>query len=394
MAVQRDSMKQSDFSVGTRLSLFYIFFFINAGIYMPFWPVWLESRGMGPVEIGLLFAIGRFARVISSPLIAYGADRLGTRRVPLLLLTGCTTAIFFLYHNCESVWQFAAVAAAIGVAWGTVMPLGDSLAIVNTQTRKIDYGRVRLWGSISFILAAFAGGKMLESSSEAAIFWVLIASFAAIFVVCTLLPDTRVETEPIRMSGIWRLFAHPLFALFMMSSALLQTSHLVVYNFGTLHWRAAGVSDGIIGMLWATGVIAEVLLFAIGARLVDRLGPGRLFLLASIAGILRWTVLAQSTALLVLFVVQTLHAFTFGAAHLAAMAFISRAIPAHLSATAQSLHGSVALSVAAGITAPFLGYLYETLGGGAFHAMTLFSMAGGACALLLMRRWDGCKIAL
>ena len=392
--MQRDKMKLSDFSVGTRLSLFYILFFINAGIYMPFWPVWLESRGMGPVEIGLLFAIGRFARVISSPLIAYGADRLGTRRAPLLLLTGCTTAIFLLYHYCESVWQFAAVAAAVGVAWGTVMPLGDSLAIVNSQTRQIDYGRVRLWGSMSFILAALGGGKMLESAPEAAIFWVLIASFVALFIACGLLPDTRVETEPIHMVGIWRLFANPLFALFMISSALLQTSHLVVYNYGTLHWRAAGVSDGIIGMLWATGVIAEVLLFAIGARFVDRLGPGRLFLMAASAGVLRWTVLAFSTALPVLFVVQSLHAFTFGAAHLAAMAFISRAIPAHLSATAQSLHGSVALSVAAGVTAPFLGYLYEALGGGAFHAMTLFSIAGGACAFLLMRRWDGCKIAL
>ena len=390
--MQRDSSKQSDVSVATRLSLFYIFFFINAGIYMPFWPVWLESRGMGPVEIGLLFAVGRFARVISSPMIAYGADRLGTRRGPLLLLSGCTTAIFLLYHYCETVWQFAAVAAAVGMAWGTIMPLGDSLAIVNTQTRKIDYGRVRLWGSISFILAAFAGGKMLETAPEAAIFWVLIASFVSIFVVCGLLPNTRVETEPVRMVGIWRLFAHPLFALFMLCSALLQTSHLVVYNYGTLHWRAAGVSDGVIGMLWATGVIAEVILFAAGARFVDRLGPGRLFLAAAIAGVLRWTVLAYSTDLPVLFVVQTLHAFTFGAAHLAAMAFIGRAIPAHLSATAQSLHGSVALSVAAGVTAPFLGYLYEVFGGGAFHGMTLFSLAGGLCAVLLMRRWDGGKI--
>lgn len=387
-------MKPSDFSVGTRLSLFYIFFFVNAGIYMPFWPVWLESRGMGPLEIGLLFAVGRFARVISSPLIAYVADRLGTRRGPLLLLTGCTTVIFFLYNYCETLWQFAAVAVAVGMAWGTIMPLGDSMAIANTKIRQIDYGRVRLWGSISFVLAAFAGGKILEYSSEAAIFWILIASFAALFIVCRLLPDTRVETEPIRMAGIWRLFAHPLFALFMITSALLQTSHLVVYNYGTLHWRGAGVSDGIIGMLWATGVIAEVVLFAIGARFVDRLGPGWLFLAAAAAGVLRWTVLANSTVLPILFVVQTLHAFTFGAAHLAAMAFISRAIPAHLSATAQSLHGSVALSVAAGVTGPFLGYLYEVVGGGAFLAMTLFSLAGGVCALLLMRRWDGCKIEL
>jgi PPP family 3-phenylpropionic acid transporter len=392
MSVQRDSAKQSDFSVSIRLSLFYIFFFINAGIYMPFWPVWLESRGMGPVEIGLLFAVGRFARVISSPMIAYFADRMGTRRGPLLFLSGSTTVIFLLYYYCDAVWQYAAVAAAVGMAWGTTMPLGDSLAIVNTQTRKIDYGRVRLWGSVSFILAAFAGGKMLEYFPESAIFWVLIASFAALFLVCAVLPDTRVEAEPIRMSGVWRLFTHPLFALFMLCSALLQTSHLIVYNYGTLHWRAAGIDDGMIGLLWATGVVAEVILFAIGARFVNRMGPGRLFAMAAVAGVLRWTILASSTALPLLFVVQTLHAFTFGAAHLAAMAFIGGAIPARLSATAQSLHGSVALSVAAGVTAPFLGYLYEDYGGGAFHAMTVFSLAGGVCALILMRRWDGGKI--
>jgi PPP family 3-phenylpropionic acid transporter len=347
---------------------------------------------MGPVEIGMLYAVGRFARVLSSPAIAYGADRLGARRGPLLLLTGSTTVIFFLHLYCEDVWQFAVVAAAVGMAWGTIMPLGDSLAIVNTQTRKIQYGRVRLWGSVSFILAAFAGGRMLEILPESAIFWVLMLSFAAIFAVCAVLPDTRVEAAPIRFSGVWRLFAHPLFALFMLCSALLQTSHLVVYNYGTLHWRAAGVGDGMIGLLWAIGVIAEVVLFAVGARFVTRLGPGRLFAVAAVAGVLRWTVLAQSTALPVLLAVQTLHALTFGAAHLAAMAFIAAAIPARLSATAQSLHGSVALSVASGVTAPFLGYLYEDYGGGAFHAMTLLSLAGGACALILLRRWDGAKI--
>ena len=392
MSSRRHSSGQSDISVGVRLSLFYVFFFINAGIYMPFWPFWLESRGMGPVEIGLLFAAGRFARVLTSPLIAYGADRLGTRRGPLLVLTGSTALIFFLYIYCDSVWQYAVVAAAVGMAWGTIMPLGDSLAIVNTQTRKIDYGRVRLWGSVSFILAAFAGGKMLEFFPESAIFWILIASFAALFAVCVILPDTRVEAEPIRMSGVWRLFTHPLFALFMLCSALLQTSHLVVYNYGTLHWRAAGISDGMIGLLWAIGVIAEVVLFAVGARFVTRLGPGRLFALAAVAGVLRWTTFSYSTALPILLVVQTLHAFTFGAAHLAAMAFIANAIPARLSATAQSLYGSVALSVASGVTAPFLGYLYEDFGGGAFHAMTIFSLAGGVCAVILMRRWDGREI--
>ncbi len=379
----------SDTSVGIRLSLFYIFFFANAGIYMPFWPVWLESRGMGPVEISLLFAIGRFARVISSPAIAYVVDRRGDRRTPLLVLSGVTTLIFILYLYCESFWQFAFVAFVVGVSWGTVMPLGDSLAIVNTQHRAIQYGRVRLWGSISFILATVAGGKMLELLPESAIFWTLMISFAGLCAVCIFAPDTRVAASPIRLSGIWRLFIHPLFALFMLSSALLQTSHLVVYIFGTLHWRAAGIGDFTIGFLWAIGVIAEVALFAVGGKLIRRFGLSWFFIGAALAGLVRWTALAYSTSLPVLFVVQILHGVTFGAAHLAAMAFIAAAIPARLSATAQSLHGAVALSVASGLVAPFLGPLYAEYGAGAFHAMTVLSLAGGVAAFVLSRRWDG-----
>src|SRR3546814_8893414 len=84
----------------------------------------------------------------------------------------------------------------------------------------------------------------------------------------------------------------------------------------------------MIGLLWAEGVIAEVLLFACGAKVVQRLGPARMLLLGALAGVVRWTLLAASTDLAVLFAAQALHAFTFGAAHLGAIAFIARAAPA------------------------------------------------------------------
>ena len=175
----------------------------------------------------------------------------------------------------------------------------------------------------------------------------------------------------------------------MLASALLQSSHLVVYIFGTLHWRNAGISDSMIGFLWAVGVIAEVALFAVGARVTARLRPGWLFVVAAIAGIIRWPLLAYATTLPVLVFAQTLHGITFGAAHLAAMAFIAEAIPSRLSATAQSLHGAVALSIASAMIAPFLGGLFADYGGGAFHAMTVLSIAGGIAAYWMMRRWQG-----
>jgi PPP family 3-phenylpropionic acid transporter len=379
----------SDFSVATRLSLFYIFVFINAGLYLPDWPVWLTSRGLGPVEISLLFSAGRFARVVSSPLIARIADRRGDRRTPLLLLSGITAAAFLVYAACTAFWQYFLVAVVVGIAWGTIIPLGDSLALENTKQRSIQYGRVRLWGSISFILATLAGGKALELLPDSSIFWILLASFVGVLAVCLWLPDTRVEGATIRLSAIWRLFAHPTFALLMLASALLQSSHLVVYIFGTLHWRHAGIGESMIGFLWAVGVVAEVVLFAIGARLTAALRPGWLFVLAAVAGIIRWPLLAHATTLPVLIVAQTLHGVTFGAAHLAAMAFIAEAIPSRLSATAQSLHGAVALSTASAVIAPFLGRLFDAYGGGAFHAMTGLSLGGGLAALLLMRRWRG-----
>lgn len=389
MANLHDAGARSDRSVGIRLSAFYAALFLSAGLYLPYWPVWLESRGLGPVEISLLFAVGRFASVISGPMIAHVADRRGDRRGPLLVLTGCMMLVFPLYVLSQPFWQFVLVAIGGGAAWGTIMPLADSLAIVETQRRRIQYGRVRLWGSVSFILATLAGGKALEWLPESAIFWILLASFAVIFGTVFFLPDTRVAGSPARLRALWRLFGNPVFLLFLLTSALLQSAHQAVYIFGTLHWRAIGIESSTIGALWAVGVVAEVALFAFGARLLTRLGPGRMLLLAAAAGLVRWPILAYATTLPVLFGAQILHSLTFGATHLAAMAFIAQAIPHRLSATAQSLHGTVALGLAFVIVARFLGGLYAAEGGGVFHAMTALSLAGGLSAIVLMRCWKG-----
>ena len=382
----------SDRSIAVRMSVFYFAVFLSAGLYLPFWPVWLESRGLGPVEIGLLYAIGRFTRILTNPLIAHVVDRRGDRRKPMVLLSLGATVAFAAYELCSEMWQFALVAVVVGAMWGTINPLGDSLALVNARQGRLNYGRVRLWGSISFILATLAGGQILDVWPESAIFWSLLATFAVVTVVCLITPDTRVEVPPVQSNVFrvfWRLMSEPRFALFILASALLQTSHLVVYIFGTLHWRDAGIDDFIIGVLWAEGVVAEIVLFSFGAALTARFGAAGLLMMAAVAGVMRWPLLAFSTDLSVLFVAQALHGVTFGAAHLGAMAFLSRAIPPSLSATAQTLHGAVALGVASAVISPLLGGLYESWGGGAFYIMTLFSLAGGVVAFIAAQRWNG-----
>src|SRR5690606_37238569 len=154
-----------------------------------------------------------------------------------------------------------------------------------------------------------------------------------------------------------RLLREPLFLTFLAAACLLQASHAVLYAFGTLHWRATGVSDLLIGWLWAVGVIAEIGLFAVGRRVTDRLSVAHLFSLAAAAGVARWCLLAVVTAPLPLIAVQTLHGLTFAATHLAAMHFITRAVPSHMAATAQSVYASSAAATM-GIATSLAGLLY------------------------------------
>jgi PPP family 3-phenylpropionic acid transporter len=372
----------------------YVALFAFAGLHLPFWPVWLESRGLDAVEIGLLIAVGRWVIVIASPIIAQFADRSGERRRPLIVLAVAVLASYALFLVTENYWHFLAVTVLAAVFQGAMVPLNESLTMMGVRAGRVDYGRVRLWGSLSFIAATMLGGLLLENLPEQVILWAVLGAIASVLVAATMLPDLRVRPSPLRLGAIPRLAKHPIFATFLLAVALLQGSHAVVYAYGSLHWRAAGISDAMIGWLWAEGVIAEILLFAAGAAVVRRLGPGGLLGLVAVAGVVRWTVLGLSVDPIVLMAAQVLHGFTFGAAHLAAMTFITRATPASVSATAQSLYSALAMGATFAVVLPFAAPLYAATGGNAFFFMAGLSAAGGVAAFLLTRRWRDAEIGI
>jgi PPP family 3-phenylpropionic acid transporter len=164
--------------------------------------------------------------------------------------------------------------------------------------------------------------------------------------------------------------------LFGLTAVLLQASHATFYGFASLHWRAQGVDDAVIGLLWAAGVLAETVLFAVSGRAVDRLGIVALLRLAALAGLLRWTGFALEPGLLPAFALMALHAGTFGATHLATMHFITRLAPADSAATAQALF-SAASGLAMGLAASASGFLYEEIGATAYLAMAALALAAG-----------------
>jgi PPP family 3-phenylpropionic acid transporter len=239
------------------------------------------------------------------------------------------------------------------------------------------------------------GGRLLEGRGTDVIFWGILGAYVLTFVFCLTLPrdnqshsgpDEKHEPSGAKPRPMRHMLAQPGFVLFLVAASLIQATHSVLYGFGTLHWRAAGIDGTVIGWLWAEGVIAEIILFAFSGIVVRWVGPTRLLIIAGAAAALRWSVTAETTSLPILVVMQVLHGLTFGAAHLGAMHYIARAAPVSMAATAQVLYSSVALGAAFGLGMPAAGWLYGSLGGGAFHVMAVAGAFAMLCAITLHRQ--------
>lgn len=375
-------------ALALRLSLFYAAYFVFIGLNMPFWPLWLTARGLDAGEIGAVLAAALWIRIAANPVLARMADRHGEMKRPLAAVLLASAAIYGLYGWADDFWTILAVTLVGASLLSAVMPLGDSIALQASHAGHVQYGRVRLWGSISFIVAATGGGFVLAGRPADWILLGLIASLVASFAASLCLPDWRRPPGTAASGGLTTLLTDRRFVLFLAAASLIQASHSVLYGFGTLHWQAAGHDKATIGWLWAEGVIAEVLLFAAGAAVMRRIDGPRLLAYAGVAAVLRWIVTAVSTDLAVLVTIQVLHGLTFGAGHLAAMDFIVRSAPPGLAATAQGLYSAVALGAAFGITMLASGRLYAAQGGGAFFVMAGLAVIGTLIAASLARHAD------
>jgi len=376
-----------------RLAAYYAAAFGANGVFLPFWPVWLTSRGLDAVDIGIIFACTSAARVLTVPLVAQIADRRGDRKPLIVAFATLSALLYLLYPVSTNFFILLTVSILASTTWFAGQPLGESLTVIAAKRDGFEYGRVRLWGSIAFIIVAIGAGHLLDGRDADVIYQIGLVAVVLMVAATITLPNPRVEVSTSSTFPLFDIVRRPSFLLFLAAAGCVQSSHGVYYAFSTLHWRSVGLDDTVIGLLWAEGVICEIVLFAFAVTVLRRVEPERLIMLGGLAGLIRWTVLANTEWLPALVVVQVLHAFTFGAAHLGAIHFIARAIPAQLSATAQSVYAAAVTGIASGGSMFVSGLLYGAVGGQAYYAMAALGAAGAVCAAALPRMKDGPAIS-
>jgi PPP family 3-phenylpropionic acid transporter len=365
-------------AIGPRLALFYGAAFAAVGVQLPFWPVWLDAQGLSAGEIGLVLAAAFWPRVVTNLLVAYRADRVGRRKPTMIGLAASALVGVALFAFADELWTFLLLSAASGACWAAIGPLGEALALQELQRQGISYGRVRLWGSLSFVLAAAGTGHLIERTGAEPVLWLLVGGIGLTLLACLLLPETPAANgaaEPPRLDALLRLAG---FWRFVLAAGLVQVSHALYYGFATLHWRAAGHSGTTAGLLWAEGVVAEIVLLAFAGALLRWLEPHRLLVVAGALTVVRWSITALGSDLALLVPAQLLHGASFGATYLATMHYLRDNTPPALQASAQAINASLGFALLFGLVTPVAGWLYAAAGGRAFWAMAALALMGTA----------------
>ncbi len=240
----------------------------------------------------------------------------------------------------------------------------------------LDYGRMRIGGSFAFIVTNLGAGALLSLLHADAIFWLVFAALAISAVVAFGLPvtppairaldDTARPPKP----ALWPVLREPAFLTLILVGALIQSSHAMLYSFGSLFWRGQGFGGVEIGLFWAIAVSCEIMLFHWSAPLMRRIGPLGFLALGGVAAIVRWLLFPLEPGLLGYAVLQALHAFTFGAVYVGNQHAIARTVPEEVTASAQGIFAMV-VGLFMAISTLAAGPLYERFGGNAFALMAI-----------------------
>ncbi|MCF8465766.1 MAG: MFS transporter [Sneathiella sp.] len=371
-------------STHLRLSLFYIAFFSVYGIAIPLWPRWLEHH-ITLEYVGLVMGASYWAKLIFVPATSWIADVTGNRKSILVSLAMFVILALLLLPNVEGWFLYALIWGAAGAALSSGVPLSDGLTLRAQQTIGIDFGKARLWGSLSFIAFSILVGWAADHYGIDAIYVAILLTAIFLFFASMILPGIRTKPDKGKVP-FFRPLALPNFPLFVVTVALLLATHAGLYGFSAIHWSNLGYTNAEIMLFWVIGVVAEIGMFAISGRLIGRFGATPMIIVSALGGMLRWVLLGVATSPFILGFAQTLHALTFALLYMSFIAYIGKRVPPAIAASAQGLYDSLSMGVFFGIFTIIAGWLHQQNGSYSFYFMAMLSSIGLVLACLLLYR--------
>jgi PPP family 3-phenylpropionic acid transporter len=382
----------------TRFILLYAAMYAAFGVASPFLPSFLSARGLPPEQLGLMLGAGTAFRLLTAPVAGRIGDLIQALRVVLVICTALAASATLGYLAAHELWILLCVSLLHAASLAPVTILADALALgsatapADSGRRGFEYGWIRGTGSAAFITGTLLSGQAVSAFGLDIIIWLQALLLGMAACAGILVPELihHRPTDVVRSpaGGVRVLLRIAQFRNLVIVAALILGSHAMHDAFAVIRWSAAGISPGAASLLWSESVAGEVFVFfVVGPALVKRLTPAGALATAALAGMLRWTVAAQTTDVIALGLVQPLHGITFALLHLACMQLIARTVPQGLEGTAQAIYGTVGIGAATALLTLVSGALYVRLDAQGFLVMAALCAVALPLTLKLRERY-------
>jgi PPP family 3-phenylpropionic acid transporter len=360
-----------------QLAGFYFFYFGYLGAFAPYFSLYLDALGFGAALIGAVLAVPQVMRIFASHLWGYLADRSG-HRVRVSLVTGVLGTLAFLGVFLGSgTWWLLLCIVLWSFFWSAALPLMETTCLDHLGTRPGDYGRIRLWGSVGFIVAVVGVGWVLDVAGTGTLLWIIAGSMAGILLCLGRVPEVRHDEVREAAEPIVNVLKRPDVIALIAACFLMAVAHGPYYTFFSLHLVDHGYSKTQVGWMWALGVIAEIMVFACLPWFYRVCSVRGLLIWSFALAVVRFVIIGWfADALIPLVVAQLMHAATFGTFHSAALASVHRWFKGRNQARGQAVYSSLSFGLGGTLGGLASGVAWERLG-----ASLTFGAAAG-CALV------------
>ncbi len=364
-----------------RLSSFYFFYFALLGALVPYWGLFLRGRGFDAAAIGELMAILMATKVVAPNLWGWLGDRLGHRMVIVRLASLVSLITFGGMFWSEGFWTIALVMTLYSFFWNASLPQFEAVTFNYLGARAARYARIRVWGSIGFIATVLLLGLLVERRGPEVVLLAVLGIFLGIWLSSLLVRDPDPEPHPHDQQSLRTILKRPAIIGFFLAVFLMQASHGPYYAFYSIYMTDHGYSETLIGQLWALGVLAEVGLFVVMHRLLDRFGARQVLVASLGLAAVRWLLIGQFVdSLGLLLVAQLLHAATFGTFHAASIHLVHHYFRGRHQGRGQALYSSVSFGAGGAVGSLLSGYAWQGIGAGVTFALASAVAAAGALA--------------
>ncbi len=346
------------------LSRFYFIYYFFVGSFVPYWGLYLKSEQFSAADIGILMSLFQISRIFAPNFWGWLADHTAKRVVWIKLAALLGLLGFIAVFWAHSFFWLFLVMAALSLFTSSIMPLSESLTLAHLAKTKGHYSRIRMWGSLGFIVASVVLGFFIDWYGIRSLLWFLLAVQIALFVLTFKLPEAQVTPHAHDKFSIWSILKQPAVMALLLGCALMVTAHGLLYNFYSIYLEQHGYSKSMIGLMWSLGVICEIGIFMLMPKIMLRFTLKSILLISLALAVLRFAMIGLvPDNLTLILIAQCLHAFTFGSFHVASVEVITQFFNGRHQAKGQAIYNSIAYGVGGAVGGLAGGFAMQAWGG-------------------------------